>query len=536
MASPNCPEVAKVSYERVIARHYSKTTHLEAVAKQAEMNREMNEDVAEFLALTSIHQGKEVDPESFIFEYGENYDWSGAADHCRDTNGDGGTWLLTTVELSRQEEHDKLDLPMKKDEHGVLHHFEIDGLKADQKEVMAHILNGIHEWVNYVPVDDHGNSNPAFRPIRVCVRGEGGSGKSVLLKTITSTVRRMFGSRNAVHVGGPTGASSFNAGGVTDHFLFGVNTRNANSKDVSAAKMNDLLVLFEDTIVLLFDERSMISSKLFGKMEATARTCAHGGFYTSDNWGHIPVVIMFGDDYQLPSFEKGVTFIPLTGSEHIRPPVEYNPLSLAGQEQFLCFATDVMDLPSIKRQNDNETEFKNLLQQARHDDLDEHDVKHLRTFHIGDDTWTKAELEEIQNEALWVFANKEPMKRHNMKMLQATTSAFNPVARIHTKSSSRNMLHRPVKSHFHDSSVPPSRRLCSDARVCIDGRNFKPRWGLYNGAIGTVSEIHFKDGQNPNHGHMPEFVVVEFPQYTGPTWDNNNPQVRTEMNVEFTNF
>jgi hypothetical protein len=40
---------------------------------------------------------------------------------------------------------------------------------------------------------------------------------------------------------------------------------------------------------------------------------------------------MFGDDYQLPSFEKGVTFIPLTGSEHIRPPVKYNPLSLAQQ-------------------------------------------------------------------------------------------------------------------------------------------------------------------------------------------------------------
>ena len=52
------------------------------------------------------------------------------------------------------------------------------------------------------------------------ISGEGGSGKSTLVKTIVGTLRRMFQSNSCVKVAAPTGSAYFNGGGVTMHRLF----------------------------------------------------------------------------------------------------------------------------------------------------------------------------------------------------------------------------------------------------------------------------------------------------------------------------
>ena len=65
--------------------------------------------------------------------------------------------------------------------------------------------------------------------------------------------------------------------------------------------------------------------------------------------------------------------------------------------------------------------------------------------------------------------------------------------------------------------------LCWDAMVEITKVNIEPKWGLFNGAIGTVVDIIFKQGENPNEGHLPTVVVVELKHYRGPIWDTDNP-------------
>ena len=52
--------------------------------------------------------------------------------------------------------------------------------------------------------------------------------------------------------------------------------------------------------------------------------------------------------------------------------------------------------------------------------------------------------------------------------------------------------------------------ICIGAKVAIKGKNFYPKWGLHNGAMGTVKEIAFEVGKNPNNGDLPEYVVVHF--------------------------
>ena len=111
-----------------------------------------------------------------------------------------------------------------------------------------------------------------------------------------------------------------------------------------------------------------------------------------------------------------------------------------------------------------------------------------------------------------------------MLCLEATTEK--PVAICRTLSTSDR--EKAVAWHFGKSDIPAASLLCRDARVCIEGKNFNPYWGLYNGACGTVSEIVFKPGENPNQGHLPEYVVVDFPGYSGPIWDEQKPTVRNK--------
>jgi hypothetical protein len=53
--------------------------------------------------------------------------------------------------------------------------------------------------------------------------------------------------------------------------------------------------------------------------------------------------------------------------------------------------------------------------------------------------------------------------------------------------------------------------------------NIEPKWGLFNGSIGTVVDIIFKEGENPNEGHLPIVVAVDMKHYKGSIWDEENP-------------
>ena len=84
------------------------------------------------------------------------------------------------------------------------------------------------------------------------------------------------------------------------------------------------------------------------------------------------------------------------------------------------------------------------------------------------------------------------------------------------------MIRRPPRSTLFPyttlfRSTPLLTHICVGAKVAIKGNNIAPTWGLYNGAIGTVKEIVFALGKNPNLGHLPLYVAVEFNSY--------NPQI-----------
>jgi hypothetical protein len=56
----------------------------------------------------------------------------------------------------------------------------------------------------------------------------------------------------------------------------------------------------------MIDERSMLSSKFLAVAERNFRECAFKGQNSKEIWGGVPVVLLFGDDYQLfPVIDEG---------------------------------------------------------------------------------------------------------------------------------------------------------------------------------------------------------------------------------------
>ena len=111
--------------------------------------------------------------------------------------------------------------------------FTLDGAKMDQKQVLHYIISHLRDWFN----DDIPNPPP----LRLIISGVAGSGKSVLINTIVTTVRKMFGKTKSVKIVAPTGQAAYNAGGTTCHHGIGVSIEKGIDEGLSGTKMKDML-------------------------------------------------------------------------------------------------------------------------------------------------------------------------------------------------------------------------------------------------------------------------------------------------------
>lgn len=427
----------------------------------------------------------------------------------RNAAPDPEKWLLTQVELARQSVTDEPVLPLN--DRGE--EFVIGNLYDDQKIIVYRVLAKIHEWMT---CDDLSQ----FVPLRCTIMGPAGTGKSVLINTITSCIRRLFDFNNVALVGCPTGTSAFNAFGETLHCL----TAQGISGDykphtLSAAKKAILCHKFRHLLCLIVDERSLLTSKLLGNTSQIISETIFEGCNIDELLGGIPVLILAGDDHQLPGItEGGIEALTRIGG---------TKMTQKGRQVFTKCAETVFQLSTLRRVCDSKQDDKDLMQRIRKGvGITDEDVAKLQSLHL--DTIREKHgphvVADIEEEAIYLFWTNEKRTRHNLQRLGKMNTSHNPTAIIRPKGYG-DKFGKSINSHF-DSEMPKAALLCLGAKVCIQGQNFQPMWGLHNGACGTVKEIIFPSGHNPNAGHHPSYVVVTFPQYTGPTWDKDNPKVQ----------
>ena len=412
-------------------------------------------------------------------------------------------------------ERQELHIPMRDSEEGPKE-YKVEYLYSDQKAIVAEVCTKLKEFMEMEDLRK-------FKPLRMTVNGGGGAGKSVVINTIVTIFRKMFNYNNVVKVAAPSGCAAFNVKGETFHHLMELKVSSSTYKpgSMSQDKRDRLLAKFKVLLCLLIDERSLVNSKELGATNQMISETLYGGHFADhQDFGGLPFVILFGDDYQLPSCGAGA-FDAIQNTQT-------DKMIALGASTFLKCGRKVMNLKSNRRMGDDMKEDKFLLETIRKQkEPTKKQVQKLLNLHIetfGNNFGT-AKKREIQQKAIYLSYTNNKRKAHNIKKLAMLSSPTNPVAIL--KPQNWGVTRGKAEStHFgQNNKPPPSALLFKGAIVAINNKNFCPIWGLHNGACGKVQEIVFAKEHNPNHGDLPRYVVVDFPLYTGPAWDVINKTV-----------
>ena len=98
-------------------------------------------------------------------------------------------WLRGKITLQETETEKILTIPIRDDGH----EYSVESLYHDQLEVVCVVLNTLHEFLHIEDLNQ-------FKPLRIILNGQGGSGKSVVIDTVVAVMRKMFGINDVVKV------------------------------------------------------------------------------------------------------------------------------------------------------------------------------------------------------------------------------------------------------------------------------------------------------------------------------------------------
>lgn len=419
------------------------------------------------------------------------------------------------------------DLPKKKDGSS----FTLDDIEGNEKQqqVVYTVLSKLKEWIEF-PKKYASNKKLKFSPLHMTVMGVGGTGKSFLISVLVTAIRKLFHDEDILTtiINAPTGAAAYNVNGKTCHSTWSIPIKKGfELSDEKAAQMRHELrrILF-----LCIDERSMLSKAILGSIDRNSRkTVLTNEIQSEKRFGGIPIVLLCGDDHQLPSVtigEEGQGIMYYFRTQQSSK--DRNSQTLAtekhGEGAFFKCAQNVVRLNKIKRLESNAVDLKRILNDVRNGGMSKEDAEFLMKRHIRHVPFEKRQW--LEQNAVYLFATKQLKEEHNMRKLNEITNSTNPVLLLQTKFEKCNQsLCKTAgnKKHFDSDSTPSRSILCIGAKVAIENRNFQPNWGLYNGALGTVVGIKFAKGENPQTGHLPRYVVVDFPHYSGPPWIDDHP-------------
>ena len=212
-------------------------------------------------------------------------------------------------------------------------------LFRDQEDIVLAVMGKVKEFMECEDLS-------TFKPLRMTITGAGGSGKSVVINTIVTLMRKMFNEDDVTRIAAPTGAAAFNVRGSTVHCLIGdgVSKTEYTPNTMGSKRRMDLIKRFKILLALIIDERSLLDLALLGTASRKiAETICEGGHNPDVSWGGLPIVILVGDDFQLPCHSGKGAFDAL---ENL---TKAGPMTRLGQQMILECSRNVMCLEGSKR-------------------------------------------------------------------------------------------------------------------------------------------------------------------------------------------
>jgi len=206
-------------------------------------------------------------------------------------------------------------------------------------------------------------------------------------------------------------------------------------------------------------------------------------------------IILVGDLGQLPPVKD----IPLyAGTSH-------------GSALWNTFNTVITLDTTFRQQGDNITQvtFRNILQNIRdaNPTIDDYNILMSRTNSFLSE-------EEICSfhDSMHLFPINAQTMVHNKQMMKSLNT---PIARSIAEDDN---TYSSVSSK--DEQLERIVLLCNGEKVMLTS-NLWVSAGLVNGSLGKIVTIFYKESTAPPQ--IPTFVVVDFPKYIGPPWDERNP-------------
>ena len=434
------------------------------------------------------------------FDYddgGEQYDWSSISIDLPEGK-DPKTWLQERIKQDEEQQTENVGLELP--DVSPL------SLNDNQRALVCLVLQTLYNFVE--------NPND-YQPLRLVVSGTAGTGKSYVIKCLQRLVPQLFGKNDAIQVITPTGNSAYLVEGSTAHSFLGIPTgaRSCNELTVpSGSVLEKIQSRCENLKVLVGDERSMFGRITMGWMEQHTRYAINRGANADKLWGGIPVVVLMGDDVQLPPVCDTPVYI-----QHSR-----SAPSNHGRLVWTSFDSAV-ELTEIVRQTESEQQLRDVLMSMRTYTTTPQQVCWLQQFQWhnlrishGTDL-----LRRMDEQGLYVFpTHRLEWERNKAKLLECNRQPNHPVAKIKSVDNGR---HAQKADSNKAGGLLPLLYLCRDSKVMLTV-NLKAAWGLYNGAAGTVVDIAYKAGSRPtdDSASLPDTVFVRFPGYKGPPYINED--------------
>jgi hypothetical protein len=551
----NCPNIVRLRNANAMRHYYTslesgKNSTLEDESDQGQLDNgfisnECDNLLSEVMNCSAIYQNNNLQYKDF--DKGLNYDWSQRTHPNLDPDNDGVSWLTRTiaekgshesVQIMTYQNSIKLvkNLPMKSKEDNIPYCIQDIDNNDCQADVVYTVMRTLREWIEYPAKKKKNPDCEPFKPLRMTVNGPGGTGKSFVIKVLRSVVESIFPETYVSVVTAPTGAAAYNVGGSTCHSFFKVRVKNTDST-LSEPKRLMLEESLKRMLMILIDERGLLSMDLLGTCERNTRDTAHGGINRQKSWGGVPIVIILGDDHQLPSVVigkkgKGATHI-FQDDKGTLIDLPQNSNERNGRDVFLCLATNVKELKKSCRTDDSASDLRQVLHNLReHDGCSLDQANKLMDLHINNPHLSQERRQFLEENALFVYTTSREVAERNCAKLLQLHSSTNPVAIINTKyeKSDNTNVSRVNKKHFDSDEITKNSTLCKEARVSVT-RNFRPIWGLYNGALATIKDIVYDIDCSPNQGDFPLYIIVEMDNYDGPQWKEQLPKTQIPIPI-----
>lgn len=362
---------------------------------------------------------------------------------------------------------------------------------TDLRPAQRDFYNYVTNWTSQKLMD---SNHP---PIYVVLSGRAGCGKSFAVKCVNKFIKENKECLPGfLKIAAPTGTAAFLIKGTTLHscFKLPVNVRFSDDLPLlQGPNLHQLQDKFKNTEILMIDEMSMVGKYMLYQLSKRLQEIKPQ--YSTTEFGGVSIVLM-GDFAQLPP----VTDLPLFAKKH-------GTLNQTkGNALYKLFNKSFTLSESMRIQGNDQQLFKKILDSIANGTFNE---PMWNTLQQNSTAMNARGASERFQDAVKLCARNKDSILFNIEKIRALNM---PIAQIHALNSSKKAKEFSANKA---GGLQNSIIISKNSKVMLLSNLWKEH-GLTNGANGFVRYIVYDQDNFPTK--LPAFVLIYFPQYTGPSF------------------